>query len=103
MYIKQSMKRKRDTTTNVKYTAISTSNHMQFHYIACQENFYDTSKLLSSVVVTEDLIVKPFVLSTPLPSSSFCHIIAGTKLSNTSELLNILALCKSLFTNGLLK
>ena len=47
-----------------------------------------------SVVVTEDLIVKPFVLSTPLPlpSLSFCHIITGTKLSNTSELLNILAL-----------
>ena len=79
------------------YTAISTSNRMQFHYIACQENFYDTSKLLSSVVVTEDLIVKPFVLSTPLPSSSFCHIIAGTKLSNTSEILNILALCKITF------
>ena len=69
---------------------------MQFHYIACQENFHDTPKLLPSVVLTEDLIVKHFVLSTPLPSSSFCHIIAGTKLSNTSELLKILALCKSL-------
>ena len=78
------------------YTAISTSNSMQFHYIACQENFHDTPKLLSSVVVTEDLIVKPFVLSTPLPSSSFCYIIARTKLSNTSQLLNILALCVSL-------
>ena len=85
-----------DETLPSGYTAISTSNSRQFHYIACQENFYDTPKLLSSVVVRKDLIVKPFVLSTPLPSSSFCHIIAGTKLFNTSELLNILALCKSL-------
>ena len=86
-----------DETLPSGYTAISTSNSMQFHYVACQENFHDTPKL-SSVVVTEYLIVKPFVLFTPLPLSSFCHIIAGrpTKLSNTLELLNILALCKSL-------
>ena len=83
-----------DSFTSLVYSNIYPQQHA-ISYIACQENFYGTPKL-SSVVVTEDLIVKPFVLSTPLPSLSFCHIIAGTKLSNTSELLNILALCKSL-------
>lgn len=85
-----------DETLPSGYIVVSNSNSMLFHYIACQENFQDAPKLLSSVVVTEDLTVKPFVLSIPLPSSSFCHIVSGTKLSNTSELLNILALCKSL-------
>ena len=77
------------------HLTLSNSNNMQFHFIGYQENFEDAPKLLSSVIVTEELTTKLFVLSTPLPPSPFFHIMSGTKLSNTSQLINILTLCKS--------
>ena len=82
-------------TLPIGHLKLSNSNNMQFDFIGYQKNFEYAPKLLSSVIVTEELTIKPFVLSTPLPPSSFFHIMSGTKLSNTSQLINILALCKS--------
>ena len=81
-------------TLPTEYLTLSNSNNMQFHFIGHQKNFEDAPKLPSSVIVIEDLTIKLFVLSTPLPPSSFSRIMSGTKLSNTLKLINILTLCK---------
>ena len=75
------------------------SSKMQFHCFACLETLTDVPKLLSSVIVIDKLQVKAFVLSAPIPQSVFSHLLLHRVLSTTSELTNILALCKSLAEN----
>ena len=69
---------------------------MQFHCFACLIALIEVPKLLLSVIVTDKLELKAFVLFAPVPQSVFSHLLPHRVLSSISELTNILALCKSL-------
>ena len=75
---------------------ITKSSNMQFHCFACLETLIDVPKLLSSVIVTDKLEVKAFVLSASIPQSVFSHLLPHRVLSTTLELTNILAWHRSL-------
>ena len=75
---------------------VTKPSNKQFHCLACRKTLLDVPKLLSSVIATDELEVKAFVQSAPAPQSAFSHLPRHRVLHTTSELTNILTLCKSL-------
>ena len=55
----------------VIYVVVTKSSNMPFHCFACLETLTDLPKLLLSVIVTDKLEIKVFVLSAPVPQSVF--------------------------------
>ena len=86
------------------YLAVMEDNQAWFHYISTPETTQNPIKtapnLLASVLVTGSFQVKAFVRSATLPCSAYKHLLTSQYLTTTSELTNLLALCKSLSDNS---
>ena len=82
------------------YITVIEDNFVWFHYVAVVENCQNSVKtapnLMASVLVTSLLEFKAYVKNAALPFDTFKHVLTSQLLSTTSELTNILALCKSL-------
>ena len=74
---------------------VTKSSNLQFHCVACLKTLTDVPKLLSYVIATDKPEVKSFVVSAPVPQLVFSDLLPPRVLSITSNLTNILALCKS--------
>ena len=79
------------------FASVSEKDCQAFHYFKYSDisNYQDAPKLLSSVTVTLNLDVHAHVYSTLIPPSSYHHITSSSKLKAISELINLLAFCKS--------
>ena len=79
-----------------EFVQVMKDDSVTFHYIRDDSNKIKISKFINSVVVESDLEVKTFQYSAPLSHNTFKHLMPEKRLKKMSELLNILALCKSL-------
>ena len=61
---------------------------------------FSSPQLSASVKVSANLDLNLFVGSTKVPFTVYQHLITSNKLTNISQLLNILALCKALCANS---
>lgn len=93
----ESLKRKiLDEKIPSGYVTVTGDTYLRFHYINSPESVDEAPRLLASVVVTKDLEVTPFIGSFMLPSETYSHLISSKHLKSSSDLTNILALCKAL-------
>ena len=58
----------------------------------------DPPRLAISVVVTESLEVHAFVQSTLVPRRMYGHVLPSGYIKDTAQLVNVLAVCKGLYT-----
>lgn len=77
------------------YVTVICDENIFFHYISCPTNSSCAPTLLASVIVSKDLSVKAFIHSVLLPSEQYLHLLPYRSLKRISEILNILAFCKS--------
>ena len=78
------------------YTVVETDASLEFHIFSRRENFLEPPKLLVSVIVANTMELSAFIHSAYVPSGTFEHLMSSKFLKTTSELLNVLALCKEL-------
>ena len=69
-------------------------NYAWFYYIS--ESAEHVPTLLASVLVTENLKIKAYVISAVLPFSAYEHLMPSKQLQSITQFTNILSLCKSL-------
>ena len=78
------------------YTIVETDTSLEFHIFSRRENLFERPKLLVSVIIADTMELSAFVQSAYVPSATFEHLMSSKFLKTTSELLNVLALCKQL-------
>ena len=78
------------------YIKVENEHAIRFHYILSPNVDNAAPKLMASVNVSGNLVVKAFVASVPLPKSRYQHLMSQQAITKLSELCNILAFCKSL-------
>ena len=78
------------------FVSLEEGSSIFYHYIKSSANhLLDTPKLLGTVVITNKLEVQVFVSSTPIPRSSYHHLLHSSTIKTTTELLNLLSFSKS--------
>ena len=77
------------------YLLVIKDHRVQFHYVDSSAGENSAPSLLVSMVVIEQLNIKAFVHSTLFPFSQYAHLLPDDSLKRISEILNILAFCKS--------
>ena len=78
------------------YIKVENEHAICFRYILSPNVDNAAPKLMASVNVSGNLVVKAFVASVPLPKSRYQHLMSQHAITKLSELCNILAFCKSL-------
>ena len=78
------------------FTTITSEESIQFHYIYCSPNPKEAPDLPISLTITSDLIVHAYIYGTLLSHDVYEDLIPAGIISKMSQLLNVLALCKSI-------
>ena len=69
---------------------------LQFHYIFCSSNPREAPEILISVTVASDLKLHSYIHRNQVPHDVYKDLIPSGDISKMSQLLNLLALCKSM-------
>ena len=77
------------------FISVSGINCMYFHYIKQYDDLTMAPSLLASVFDDVNLDIKVFIFSKLMPNAFYSHLLLLPTLHSTSELKNILSLCKS--------
>lgn len=81
------------------FISVAEDSCIQFHYLNCSAELLEAPKLLASVIITTSLQIHMFVSSAVIPVSAYKYLLSSTNLKTTTELTNLLALCKSICDN----
>ena len=77
------------------FISVSNINCMYFYFIKQYDDLTVAPSLLASVFVDVNLEIKVFIFSKLMPNVFYRHLLLLPMLHSTSELKNILSLCKS--------
>ena len=80
------------------FTTVIQQENLQFHYIKYSSSTREAPEILKSVTITSDLKVHAYVRRTQLSCDTYKDLIPTGNISKMSQLLNLLALCKSKVT-----
>ena len=78
------------------FTTVIQEENLLFHYIKYSFNTREAPEILISVTITSDLKVHAYVHRTKLSCDTYKDLIPAGNISKISQLLNLLALCKSM-------
>ena len=88
-------KLKNETLPEGFITVIQEKN-LQFHYIFCSSNPREAPEILISVTVASDLKLHSYIHRNQVPHDVYKDLVPSGDISKMSQLLNLLALCKSM-------
>ena len=85
------------------YTKVINEHSFEFHYILSpsQKQKIAAPKLISSLVVYENMTFKAFPDFVPLSHETFNHLLSSICITTITELCNVLAYCKNLSSESL--
>ena len=78
------------------YVTVMKDKVVEFRNIALLPDETTAPKLLTSIIVTDNLKVKAFVTSVLVPPKLYKYLQQSASLKSLSELANILAFCKGM-------
>ena len=76
-----------------------TSNCLIFHLLLHNNDICVAPKLLTSVVVHDELKISAFASQAALPMYIYSHLLTNGSVASLSDLSNILVLCKNIAEN----
>ena len=81
------------------FTIVIQEENLQFYYFKCSSNAKEAPEILISVTIAGDLKVHACIHRTQISHETYKDLIPTGVISKMSQLLNLLALCKSMIVD----